>query len=280
MGRNQIQKFIATQEAFQCPLCGGNMYVSNSSMYCKRGHCFDISSKGYINFLPNQKPQKGYNHNFFESRRKILEEGLYSHILTEIQTIISSSNNLHLIVDAGCGEGYYAKNIREKTGKDVIAFDFSKEAVHIAATGGNHVGWLISDISKIPLKNDSVDCLLNIFTPANYSEFKRVLSNDGMILKVIPSENHMKELRHSVRDYLRNETYTNQQVVDYFLEHFDLKKRISLSKTFPVKKSQLHDLFQMTPLLFGIDTQSLINCTISEITIEAEILIGKPTVLV
>lgn len=60
---------------FQCPLCKQVLHFANEgSLVCKYGHCFDISSKGYVNFVSNQKPSKGYNLMFFEKRREFLQE--------------------------------------------------------------------------------------------------------------------------------------------------------------------------------------------------------------
>ena len=57
-----------------------------------------------------------------------------------------------------------------------------------------------------------MDILLDIFSPANYGEFRRVLSKDGILIKVIPTENHLKEIRQKVQDQLTNKDYSNQDI--------------------------------------------------------------------
>mgnify|MGYP002410639899 CR=1 FL=1 len=259
----------------QCPLCKQSLHFSNGgSLVCENRHCFDISSKGYVNFVLNQKPSKGYGKLFFESRRKFLQAGFYDHIANAIGEIITEHGNGLHIIDAGCGEGFYTLKLAEQTDATIFAFDYSKDAIKIASRGGNDVYWMVADIANIPLKNSRVDCILNIYTPANYTEFRRVLSSNGVLVKVIPGANHLRELRQAVRSQLRNEEYSNQQVVDYFNQHFELVERKIINQTIPLRKAQLQSLLEMTPLMFGVDAEKVDFSNITHITIEAEILLG------
>lgn len=48
--------------------------------------------------------------------------------------LIKSFSSIDTILDIGCGEGYYSKQIKEVSGdKEIIAFDISKDAVQLAA---------------------------------------------------------------------------------------------------------------------------------------------------
>ena len=40
-----------------------------------------------------------------------------------------------------------------------------------------------------------IDVLFNIFTPANYQSFYRILKKDGIMVKVIPGAEYLKEFR-------------------------------------------------------------------------------------
>ena len=41
-----------SEELFRCPICSGAMKLEQEkSLICGKGHCFDLSRKGYINFL-------------------------------------------------------------------------------------------------------------------------------------------------------------------------------------------------------------------------------------
>lgn len=63
--------------------------------------------------------------------------------------------------------------------------------------------WFVTDLSKIPLKDGSMDCILDIFSPAHYKEFQRLLSPNGYVVKVIPTKNHLREIRTKVQAHLK-----------------------------------------------------------------------------
>ena len=120
-----------------------------------------------------------------------------------------------------------------------------------------------------------MDILLDIFSPANYGEFRRVLSKDGILIKVIPTENHLKEIRQMVQNQLTKKDYSNQDIKEHFQEHFSIQSSQIASLTKPITAEQRQALLSMTPLLFHVDHTKIDWSQLTEITIEAEILVGK-----
>ena len=120
-----------------------------------------------------------------------------------------------------------------------------------------------------------MDILLDIFSPANYGEFRRVLSKDGILIKVIPTENHLKEIRQMVQDQLIKKDYSNQDIKEHFQEYFSIRSSQIASLTKPITAEQRQALLSMTPLLFHVDQTKIDWSQLTEITIEAEILVGK-----
>ena len=120
-----------------------------------------------------------------------------------------------------------------------------------------------------------MDILLDIFSPANYGEFRRVLSKDGILIKVIPTENHLKEIRQMVQEQLTKKDYSNQDIKEHFQEYFIIQSShiASLTKSITVEHRQA--LLSMTPLLFHVDQSKIDWSQLTKITIEAEILVGK-----
>lgn len=273
MASPKIEKFIRAQESFQCPLCGGALEYANGSLRCNEGHTFDVSSKGYVNFVPNQKPSKEYDRAFFENRRLFLNAGYYDHVRDAVQEIVEASG-AQRVADAGCGEGFYAKYLSDNGCAHVYGLDLAKDAIQIAAKGANSVCWLVADVAKMPLAPSSVDCVLDVFTPANYAEFDRVLAPGGMVVKVVPGSGHLHRLRRAVRGHVAHEEYENTNVVEYFGKHFRVAQRRMVSKTLPIEPEHLGMLFSMTPLLFGVEQRVLDSLDLAHVTIEAEILVG------
>src|SRR5699024_8950783 len=76
-----------------------------------------------------------------------------------------------------------------------MGLDVSKEGVIMAAKNYKDTIWLVGDLANTPIGDGSCQVILNIFSPANYMEFKRVLAPNGLVVKVVPRANYLKELR-------------------------------------------------------------------------------------
>ena len=273
----KLQRFAAAT-AFACPICQENLTLVESSLKCENRHSFDLAKFGYVNLAPQIKQSANYDKENFQNRQQILEAGFYQAILETISDLLASSKTATTILDIGCGEGFYSRKLQERhPDKTFYAFDISKDSVQIAAKSEPNwaVNWFVGDLARLPIKDTSMDILLDIFSPANYGEFRRVLSKDGILIKVIPTENHLKEIRQRVQDQLTNKDYSNQDIKNHFQEHFTILSSQTASLTKTITAEQLQALLSMTPLLFHIDQSKIDWSQLTEITIEAEILIGK-----
>lgn len=273
----KLQRF-ASATAFACPICQENLTLVESSLKCCNRHSFDLAKFGYVNLAPQIKQSANYDKENFQNRQQILEAGFYQAILDAVSDLLASSKTTTTILDIGCGEGFYSRKLQEShSEKTFYAFDISKDSVQIAAKSEPNwaVNWFVSDLARLPIKDASMDILLDIFSPANYGEFRRVLSKDGILIKVIPTENHLKEIRQKVQNQLTNKNYSNQDIKEHFQEHFTILSNQTASLTKPITAEQLQALLSMTPLLFHIDQTKIDWSQLTEITIEAEILVGK-----
>ena len=273
----KIQRF-ASASAFACPICQENLTLVETSLKCINRHSFDIAKFGYVNLAPQIKQSANYDKENFQNRQQILEAGFYQAILEAVSDLLSNSKNAKTILDIGCGEGFYSRKLQEShSDKTFYAFDISKDSVQIAAKSEPNwaVNWFVGDLARLPIKDASMNILLDIFSPANYGEFRRVLSKDGILIKVIPTKNHLKEIRQKVQDQLTNKDYSNQDIKNHFQEHFTILSNQTASLTKTITTDQLQALLSMTPLLFHIDQSKIDWSQLTEITIEAEILVGK-----
>ena len=273
----KLQRF-ASATAFACPICQENLTLVESSLKCCNRHSFDLAKFGYINLAPQIKQSANYDKENFQNRQQILEAGFYQAILEAVSNLLASSKTATTILDIGCGEGFYSRKLQENhPEKTFYAFDISKDSVQIAANSEPNwaVNWFVGDLARLPIKDASMDILLDIFSPANYGEFRRVLSKDGILIKVIPTKNHLKEIRQKAQDQLTNKDYSNQDIKNHFQEHFTILSSQTASLTKTITTEQLQSLLSMTPLLFHIDQSKIDWSQLTEITIEAEILVGK-----
>ena len=68
------------KNGFICPKCKAPLTVSGGSLRCPDGHCYDISSGGYVNLLlSNMMNSKlpGDNKLMVNARRAFLNKGFY-----------------------------------------------------------------------------------------------------------------------------------------------------------------------------------------------------------
>lgn len=286
----KFDKYAECSVLFSCPVCGKGLTLNERALTCAEKHSFDIAKQGYVN-LYRGKPVNEYSKESFQERQQILNKGMYKHILDEICDFLSNkyrdeSCGKKVLIDAGCGEGYYSREIALRLGEklklDIFGADISRDSVKIAAGTANGMGsiaadikWLVADIGNLPVRNGQADIILDIFTSANYQEFKRVLSESGYIIKVIPGSGHVRELRQAAMEQLFHKNYDERKGSDIFGEHFDIIYQKTVSKSFNVTPEERDIFINMTPLLFQVDKSKIDWNEIDTITVEGEILIGK-----
>ena len=259
----------------RCPLCGGAFSRKENSLVCEKRHTYDIARQGYVNFVPGQK-EMFYKKELFESRAKVFEAGVYAPVVAKLSEAIEKHVHKDEIVllDAGCGEGYYTKAVCPEREMTRIGFDLSKDAVKLAAKGPKTALFFAADLKNIPVQDRSVDVLLDIFTPANYAEFARVLGECGLVMKLAPRSGYLKELRMLAGDRLRHQEYDGGDVERYVHEKMSVIAQEAITYTIPVTQETAYHLARMTPMLAGVDVDALDLGSITQITIDETLYIG------
>lgn len=274
------------KELMTCPICNSDMdVVELRSIVCKNNHMFDFAKQGYVNML-TRSVKSNYDKALFAARHEIImKTHLYEPLHKRIMEIIGDDLEKHrkdypAILDAGSGEGSHLTQIIDESNDSLIGVgvDLSKEGIRMAASKYHQAIWLVADLANIPVKDSTFHVILNILSPANYKEFKRVLSDFGLILKVVPGPNYLKELREAVFGSSEKKTYTNAETVSLFKEEFPMVNIENITYTKRLEQAELRNLMQMSPLSWSIDDRSkeeLWNQESFEITIDLDILVGK-----
>lgn len=284
MQASKFERAIATikknQEVYACPICGTRMKMTKSGRFiCKKEHTFDVSKKGYINLI-NETKKTNYDKELFTSRKEILNQGFYEPVADAIKSIVEEfgrSQKLESmnLLDVGCGEGYYSHYLRQMDNLNIFAFDISKEAIALATDYQAEINWSIADLSNLPFKERSMDILLDVLTPANYKEFKRVVKNQGLLIKVIPGDDYLKEVRELVSDQLKSKSYSNKDTVDYTEDHLRILGKRKLCYQMSVSREQASAFVKMTPMTTQVEVEGLQLEKMKEITISMEIIYGR-----
>lgn len=107
------------------------------------------------------------------------------------------------VLDAGCGDCYYTGKI-EKALADknasIAGVDISKFALIAAAKRSKNIRLAVASVFALPTADFSCDAVLNVFSPFAPEEYNRVLKRGGVLLRVIPLENHLFSLKKAVYD--------------------------------------------------------------------------------
>ena len=279
MNPAKIARFRDSERYFICPICHETLHLDGASLRCPNRHTFDIAKQGYVNLAPAAKQSPFYNKASFENRARILEAGYYDDIRDAVLDAVGRYLNPRAaILDVGCGEGFYARAVqRANPAADVLAFDISKDSIQQAARedATMAVRWFVGNLADLPVRDDAIDCILDVFSPVNAAEFHRVMKDDAIVIKVIPGVHHDEQLRELAREQLRNADYSNEHVIEQFREHFNVLDMRTVSHTFAMPADDVRTFAHMTPLLFNVDIDTLDLAQIDELTIEARIIVAR-----
>lgn len=244
---------------FICPYCKKSLTEEQNRYVCENSHSFDKAKEGYVHLLPVNKMHSkipGDTKEMVDSRHRFLQSGLYnifSEKLNEIVLRYAGKNSI--IIDAGCGEGYYTKRLSEALFSyddiSIAGFDISKFAVRYASKNDRRNEYAVASIFDIPVKDEKADIIVNIFAPIVEKEFFRILKKGGVLIIAVPSEDHL----FGLKEIAYENPYKNE-VKNTEYQGFELKERIPVRGEINTEDSSLiSDLFNMTPYYLKTGTE-------------------------
>ncbi|WP_246569236.1 putative RNA methyltransferase [Allobacillus halotolerans] len=272
------------EQQLRCPICHQPIRIGESNkLICTNRHSFDLAKQGYVNLL-NQPSDSQYDKKLFASRRQIITEtGLYHLLHKKIAEIVAENlpeAGQYMILDAGSGEGSHLHEVvksQQEPTVSGIGIDISKEGVKMAAGQYKDQMWFVADLANLPIADQSVAVIMNILSPANYQEFKRVLVDDGLIIKVVPRSDYLAELREAIGKK-EAQAYDNKKITSLFGEHFQLIDVISLTNQVELTAQERKHLSQMAPLAWHADQEKIdrfVHGSSGNVTVDLDVLVGK-----
>ncbi|MBQ8163284.1 MAG: methyltransferase domain-containing protein [Clostridia bacterium] len=238
-------------ELLRCPICSLPLKKVASSLKCDQNHSYDFAKSGYINLLnPGKKnnAKAGDSKEMINARTSFFSSGAYAPIRDFLCDTVSSLSP-SVIVDAGCGEGYYSEKLASiDTSVKIFGFDMSKFGVEHAAklakaNGYQNSFFSVSNIFALPLCDECADVVVSMFAPVAHEEFSRVLKKGAYLIVGAAGVSHLKGFKAAIYDnvYLNDEN-------DLAYEGFELISRKKCEYVAEICGNEnINNLFKMTP---------------------------------
>lgn len=247
-----------------CPVCKEKLKKTDNSQRCGNGHCFDIARKGYVNLLTTAKHNPrtaGDNADMVKARTEFLDKGYYLPLAEKIRSV--AAVELHkkddpVIIDSGCGEGFYTAELSNIKNARIFGIDISKHAVahcmtRVHLAGIKNCEFAVASSFELPFADKCADAIVSVFAPVCDDEYARVLKQDGVLIVVSPSPRHLFELKAAVYD----EPYENKPN-DYGLDRFVLAEETVFEYTAEItSQKDIYDLFLMTPYYYKTSEEGM-----------------------
>lgn len=237
-----------------CPVCGGPLAAEEKTYRCPAGHSFDRAKSGYVNLLPPAPEGKRHGDDklMVKARSEFLDKGYYDRLAEEVAACACRyAPRDPRVVDAGCGEGMYTARVLSRltaSGRTahVVGIDISKDALIRAAKRSKELTLCVASTAHMPLADGWADVVLNIFSPFMGGEFARVLKPGGTLIRVVPLERHLWELKKLIYDTpYENQVMALEEPGFRIIERRELRYEITLDSG-----EDIMSLFKMTPYYY------------------------------
>ena len=255
---------------FICPVCKSEISLFERTYKCGNNHCFDLSKDGYVNLLMSQQSslkRHGDDKLMVKARRDFLEKGFYNELresLCETLKVVLPESST--VIDVGCGEGYYTCEISKVNDLEIFGIDISKDALKYASKSVKNSSFAVASAFSLPFDENSADCVLSVFAPSAYDEFYRVLKSDGKLIKAIPLEDHLWELKCVLyKEPYKNKPEKRNDELFKLVSQKEIKYKINLTE-----KEDIENLFKMTPYYYKTgreDAEKLLSLKSLETTV-------------
>jgi 23S rRNA (guanine745-N1)-methyltransferase len=232
-----------------CPHCGAALTRENGSLRCPAGHSFDIARQGHVTLLRGDAhPDAGDTQEMLDARETFLAAGHYAPIdqgLADAAEAALADGPPGPVVDIGAGTGHYLAKVLERLpGREGIALDISPAAAKRAAK--QHTAVVCDIWDQIPVETGAAALALNVFSPRNGAEMRRILNPAGALLVVSPTERHLQELI-APHGLLNVDERKAERIENTLNPHFDLAGSTQVEFGLELGKEDLVRLVAMGP---------------------------------
>src|SRR6266852_4959181 len=222
-----------------CPVrtCHLPLVREERRLLCPRRHSFDVARSGYINLLQPQErrsKQPGDTSAAVAARRRLHDRGVTGPLLNGIADMLAASKS-DVVLDAGCGDGFYLGTLASQTGFDAYGVDISIPAVDAAARRYPECEWIVANADRfVPYADRSFSIVFSITARMNASEFRRIVRDDGRLLVALAAPDDLIELRGKGRDRVA-------RTIETFARDFSLANQRRVTTAADLDAAGVHD---------------------------------------
>lgn len=241
------------EQVLRCPVCGGTLARSGGSLVCEGRHCFDVSAAGYVNLAGPRQHGNGDSRELVAARTAFLSAGYYAPFAREVCGRAAAYSGGGVIIDAGCGDGYYSLLAAKQSGGTLLGVDLSKFAVTAAAKAAKrqqcrNADFAVAGIFGMPVRDGAADVVMNLFAPCAAEEFSRVIKPGGHLIVAGAGRDHLSGLRAVIYDEVTPNTARADLPRGGALVEVDTARvRYTVTLT---RAADIQSLFSMTPYYY------------------------------
>ena len=223
-----------------CPVrdCRLPLMRNGGRLLCERGHSFDVARSGYINLLQPQdrrSNQPGDTVAAVRARRRLHDRGVTAPLLAALAEVLCASP-ADVVLDAGCGDGFYLGSLAAAAGFSAHGVDISVPAIEAAARRYPDCEWIVANADRfVPYADRSFSIVMSITARMNSTEFRRALQDDGRLLIALPAPDDLIELRGSGHD-------RTDRTIQTFADGFALVDRRRATTTADLDATAVEDV--------------------------------------
>lgn len=251
---------------YLCPVCQSALvkHPPSQGYYCNNKHHFDLAKEGYLNLLPVQNKKSknpGDSRAMMRARRNFLEAGFYQPMAKAVAQMVDKikpRGDTLRILDMGCGEGYYCRQVQEFSKSDypldLHGIDIAKNAILAGSKKQPDACFIVASTKKMPYTDHYFDLVMRIYAPANDEEIERVVKDKGYLLFVTPGPRHLWQLREFIYKDVKEHTINIE-----LPEGFKQIETQTVSYTIQPDQEQRMALLQMTPFAWRAKGEKMNN---------------------
>lgn len=262
-----------------CPHDALTLRQQANSLVCPNNHQFDLSRDGYVNLLPVLKKTSkdpGDSKRMVTARRKVMDAGVFEKVASTFASDIlqhyfnrdESAAHQTVIVDAGCGEGYYTSLLQDKllhhnkcnrisgAAPAVVGVDISKWAIGAAAKRHKHCYWVVANNKELPLAQGRIDVITSLFGFETWGPWAQLQNNGQLVAVVNAGPRHLIELRSLIYNDVK--IHEPDKHVGAAAAGYECIAESSISYSCPVREpGLLESILNMTPHAHRTDADAL-----------------------